>query len=156
LLGKTEKTILPRTIKRITDVRNKMFRQQKKDLPILPPDTQRRDLIRFIIDQVHRAEDSMAIIQDQTYRGAFGELVFKDVIFRSTGPYLSKHYRIAIDTDVVAGADTQALVGRFKKETSSNIKPKRVNKKVWSVIIPCYSQDGVTIRPATVRVGDYF
>ncbi|RMG18860.1 MAG: hypothetical protein D6731_00995, partial [Planctomycetota bacterium] len=155
LLGKTEKTIIPRTIKRITDVRQKMFRAQKKDQKILPPDTQRRDLIRFIIDQVHRAEDSLALIEDQTYRGAFGELVFKDVVFRSNGPYLSKHYRIAIDTDVVAGADTQALVGRFKKETSG-IKPKRVNKKVWSVVIPCYSQDGVTIRPATVRVGDYF
>ena len=102
-----------------------------------------------------RAEDALAIIEDQSYRGAFGELVFKDVIFRTQGPYLSKHYRTSIDTAVVAGADTQALVGKFKKE-STGPKPMRESKKIWSVVIPCYTQDGVTIRPATVRVGAYF
>lgn len=155
LLGKTEKAIIPRTLKRLKDVRGKMFRQQKKKLAVLPPDTARRDLIKFIIDQVHRAEDSLAIIEDQSYRGTFGELVFKDVIFRSQGPYLAKYYRTSIDTAVVAGADTQALTGKFKKEASGP-KPKRENLKIWSVIIPCYTQDGVTIRPATVRVGSYF
>lgn len=145
---------LPRTIKRIRDVRQKMFDAARRDKAVLPPDTARRDLIRFLIDQVHRAEDALAILDDQTYRGAFGDSVFRDVVFRITSPYLSRVYNIAIDTAVVAGADTTALVGRFKVE-SSGPKPKRLTPKIFSVVIPCYKQDGVTIRPAVVRTGVY-
>ncbi|MEZ6184512.1 MAG: hypothetical protein R3F62_05805 [Planctomycetota bacterium] len=153
-LDKGQNQIVPRTIKRVEDARQKMLQNHAKDKRVLPPDTQRRDLIRFVIDQVHRAEDSLAMLEDKSYRGAFDELVFKDVVFRSMGPYLSKAYNISIDTGVVMGADTQALVGRFKKE-SGGPKPKFDNGKIYSVVVPCYSQDGVTIRPATVRVGAY-
>ncbi|MCA8925411.1 MAG: hypothetical protein KDD82_26615 [Planctomycetes bacterium] len=153
-LDKKQNQIVPRTVKRIEDSRQKMLQNHAKNKRVLPPDTQRRDLIRFVIDQVHRAEDSLAMLEDKAYRGAFGELVFKDVVFRSMGPYLSKAYNISIDTSVVMGADTQALVGKFKKE-SGGPKPKLDNGKIYSVVVPCYSQDGVTIRPATVRVGNY-
>jgi hypothetical protein len=121
---------------------------------VLPADTQLRDLMKFIMDQVHRGEDALALLPDRSYRGAYGELVFKDVIFRSTGPYTSKTFDITIDTTVVAGADTQALTGKFKKETSGP-RPKRESMKVFSVVVPCFAQGGVTIRPATVRVGEY-
>ena len=63
-------------------------------------------------------------------------------------------FSISIDTAVVAGADTQALVGRYKRETTGP-KPRRDNGKIFSVVVPCYKQNGVTIREATVRVGDY-
>jgi len=154
LLDNKQRQVLPRTIKRINDTRKKMFKNHEKQKPVLPPDTQRRDLIRFVIDQVHRYEDALAMLADQTYRNAFGDMVFKDVCFRVAGPYLTKQWSIAIDTAVVAGADTQALVGRFKKEQGGP-KPKRENAKIFSVVLPCYSQEGVTIRPAVVRVGDY-
>jgi hypothetical protein len=155
ILGSSQRQLVPRTIKRVTDVRTKMFKAHAKQKPtVLPPDTQRRDLIRFIVDQIHRAEDSLAMLEDKTYRGAFGEMVFKDVVFRSASPYLSKHWNISIDTTVVAGADTQALVGKFKKE-SGGPAPKRDSMKIYSVVLPCWAQDGVTIRPAVVRVGAY-
>ena len=153
-LDKKQNLVVPRTIKRVEDARQKMLANHAKDKRVMPPDTQRRDLIRFVIDQVHRAEDALAMLDDKTYRGAFDEMVFKDVVFRSMGPYLSKTYNISIDTSVVMGADTQALVGRFKKEQGGP-KPKLDNGKIYSVVVPCYSQDGVTIRPATVRVGSY-
>ncbi|MBL4844937.1 MAG: recombinase family protein, partial [Planctomycetes bacterium] len=153
-LNSTQRQVLPRTVKRISDVRRKMFENQAASKPVLPPDTARRDLIRFVIDQVHRAEDTLAIQEDKSYRNTFGDAVFKEVVFRSAGPFLSNKYGISIDTSVVAGADTQALVGKFKKEATGP-KPKVVNAKVYSVVVPCYMQEGVTIRPATIRVGVY-
>jgi hypothetical protein len=153
-LGNAERQILPRTVKRISDVRRKMLENQAASKLVLPPDTARRDLIRFVIDQVHRAEDTLSIQEDKSYRSTFGDAVFKEVVFRSAGPYLSNKYGISIDTSVVAGADTQALVGKFKKEERGP-KPKVVNAKVYSVVVPCYQQEGVTIRPATIRVGVY-
>lgn len=154
LLEGNAKQLLPRTIKRVEDVRTKMLEAAGKGKEILPPDTARRDLIRFVLDQVHRMEDAYALLEDKSYRGAFGDSCFRDIVFRVAGHYLSKVYGISIDTDVVAGADTQALVGRFKKE-EDGVKPKVENAKVFSVVIPCYMQNGVTIRPATVRVGVY-
>ncbi|HBP19294.1 MAG TPA: hypothetical protein DEA08_16080 [Planctomycetes bacterium] len=153
-LDESGKQILPRTIKRISDVRRKMFEKAEQNKPVLPPDTARRDLIRFVIDQVHRAEDSLAVLEDKSFRNAFGDAVFKEIVFRSAGPYLSNKYGISIDTAVVAGADIQALVGKFKKEDKGP-KPKVENNKVFSVVVPCYQQSGVTIREALVRVGVY-
>lgn len=153
-LDEPRKAIVPRTIQRIDDARKKMFDAHEKGGQVMPVDTALRDLLKFILDQVHRAEDMLAILDDRSYRGAFGDLVFKDVVFRSAGPYLSKKYGVSIDTAVVAGADTQALVGKFKKEQSGP-KPVRESNKVFSVCVPCFMQDGVTIRPATVRVGEY-
>jgi hypothetical protein len=153
-LDEPRRAILPRTISRIEDVRKKMFDANDKGGTVLPVDTALRDLIKFILDQVHRAEDMLAVLPDRSYRGAFGELVFKDIVFRSAGPYLSKKYNTSIDTTVVAGADTMALAGKFKKE-QTGAKPVRESNKVFSVVVPCYLQDGVTIRPATVRVGEY-
>jgi hypothetical protein len=153
-LDEPRRAIIPRTIQRIDDVRKKMFDANEKGGQVLPVDTALRDLLKFILDQVHRAEDMLAVLEDRSYRGAFGDLVFKDVVFRSAGPYLSKKYNIAIDTNVVAGADTQALVGKFKKDQAGP-KPVRETNKVFSVVVPCFLQDGVTIRPATVRVGEY-
>lgn len=154
LVPAVSKPIVPRTVQRIDEVRKKMFEQHKKKAPVLPPDTALRDLIKFIMDQVHRAEDTLAVLDDKSYRGAYAELVFRDVIFRSAGPYLSKKFGTDIDTSVVQGADIQALTGKFKKE-STGPKPKRDTNKVWSVIVPCYMQNGVTIRQATVRTGEY-
>lgn len=154
LIDAKNKPTVPRTIQRIDEVRKKMFEQHKKKMPVLPPDTALRDLVRFIIDQVHRAEDVLAVLDDRSYRGAFGDLVFRDIVYRSAGPYLSKKFGIDIDTSVVAGADTQALTGKFKKENTGP-KPKRDTGKIWSVIVPCYLQNGVAIRPATVRTGEY-
>ena len=153
-LDQTKRSVVPRTIQRLQEIRKKMFEAHAKKKPVMPPDTQVRDLVRFVIDQVHRAEDCYALLPDKTYRGSFGELVFKDVVFRAMGPYLSKRFNQSIDTSVVEGADTQALVGKFKLETTGP-RPKRESMKVFSVITPAYSQDGVCIRPATVRVGDY-
>lgn len=153
-LDSSQQVVLPRTVKRISDVRGKMLQNQAGGKLVLPPDTARRDLIRFVLDQVHRAEDALAIQDDKSYRNTFGDAVFKEVVYRVAGPYLSNKYGISIDTAVVAGADTQALVGKFKKEETGP-KPKVENAKVYSVIVPCYMQEGVTIRPATVRVGVY-
>lgn len=153
-LDQTKRVVVPRTIQRLQEIRKKMFDAHAKKKPVMPPDTQVRDLIRFVIDQVHRAEDMYALLPDKTYRGSFGELVFTDVVFRAMGPYLAKRFNQTVDTSVVAGADTQALVGKFKLETTGP-RPKRENMKVYSVVTPAFSQDGVCIRPATVRVGDY-
>jgi hypothetical protein len=49
-------------------------------------------------------------------RDALRELVFKDVVFRGAGAYLSKHHGISIDTDLVDGAHSQGKGGRFKTE----------------------------------------
>lgn len=146
--------LVSRTDKRLTEARQQMARAAQEGGAVLPTETARRDLIKFLVDQVHRIEDALAFLPDRGLRDAFSDLVFKDVVFRSAGPYLSKKYNIAIDTAVVAGADTQALVGKFKKEQGGP-KPVRETNKVFSVVVPCFLQDGVTIRPATVRVGEF-
>jgi hypothetical protein len=84
----------------------------------------------------------------------FAERVFRDVVFRSAGPYLSQTHGISIDTAVVAGADVSVLTGRYKKETTGP-KAKRVNNIIFSVVVPAFSQGGTCVRPATVRVGEY-
>lgn len=154
LFDEKQTQVITRTIKRIEDTRGRMFKLAKAKKKALPAKTSRRDVIRFIIDQVHRIDDCLSILSDKNHRSYFGEMVFKDVVYRSAGPYLSKEYGISIDMSVVAGADSQALVGRYKKE-SSGPKPKREHRRIYSVVVPCYKQDGVTIRPATVRLGDY-
>ncbi|MDF1660278.1 MAG: hypothetical protein P1V97_00800 [Planctomycetota bacterium] len=154
LFDEKQTLVISRTLKRIADTRGRMFKLAKEKKKSLPAKTSRRDVIRFIIDQVHRIDDCLSILSDKNHRGYFGELVFKDVVYRSAGPYLSKEYGISIDMSVVAGADSQALVGRYKKE-SSGPKPTREHRRIYSVVVPCYKQDGVTIRPATVRLGDY-
>jgi hypothetical protein len=75
-------------------------------------------------------------------------------VFRGVGAYLSKHHGIAIDTDVVEGADTQELAGRYKTE-SGGPKPRAKTTRIHSVVLPCYTQGGAAIRPAAVRTGDY-
>lgn len=154
LFDEKQTLVISRTLKRISDTRGRMFKLAKAKKKALPAKTSRRDVIRFIIDQVHRIDDCLSILSDKSHRGYFAEMVFKDVVYRSAGPYLSKEYGISIDMSVVAGADSQALVGRYKKE-SSGPKPKREHRRIYSVVVPCYKQDGVTIRPATVRLGDY-
>jgi hypothetical protein len=108
----------------------------------------------FLVDQVHRYDDALAMLDDRTYRSAFADAVFKDVVFRSAMPYLSQSQGISLDTSVVAGADISTLTGKFKKETAGP-KPKRVNNVIFSVVVPAYNQGGTNIRPATVRVGEY-
>src|SRR5690606_20118147 len=85
LLEGNAKQLLPRTVKRIEDVRTKMLDAAGKGKEILPPDTARRDLIRFVLDQVHRMEDAYALLEDKSYRGAFGDSCFRDIVFRVAG-----------------------------------------------------------------------
>jgi hypothetical protein len=154
LFDDKQQQIISRTLKRIEDTRARMFKAAKAGKKALPAKTSRRDAIRFLIDQVHRLNDALAIQSEKSLRRQFEEQLFRDVVYRSAGPYLSKEYGISIDMSVVAGADTQALVGRYKKE-SSGPKPLREHRRIYSVVVPCYKQDGVTIRPATVRLGDF-
>ncbi|MGE0709053.1 MAG: hypothetical protein AB7N76_00165 [Planctomycetota bacterium] len=153
-LDEAQRALLPRTEKRIKDVRKQMAEAAKEQRPVLPADTARRDLVKFLIDQVHRMEDALALLPDRTLRDAFGELVFKDVVFRGAGPYLSQRFGINIDTEVVEGADVQALVGRYKDEPGGP-RPRAKTTRIYSVVVPCYTQDGVAIRPASVRTGNY-
>jgi molecular chaperone GrpE (heat shock protein) len=153
-LDEKGQTLLPRTIKRIEEVRQKMLDLHKAGKKAMPSKTSLRDLLMFIIDQIHRYDDALALIADRTHRGVYADRVFRDVVFRSAGPYLSQTQGISIDTAVVAGADVSVLTGRFKKETTG-VKPKRVNNIIFSVVTPAFSQGGTCIRPATVRVGEY-
>lgn len=143
-----------RTKARIEGMREQMATAKKEGRPVDPANTARRDLIKFLIDQVHRLRDALALLPDSSLSHAFDELVFKDVVFRSAGPYLSRHYGINIDTEVVAGADSQELVGRFKKEPGGK-KPRAKTTRIFSVVVPCYTQEGVAVRPASVRLGTY-
>jgi hypothetical protein len=146
--------ILPRTIKRVDEVRQKMIAAHKGGKKAMPSKTSLRDLLMFVVDQIHRYDDALALISDRTYRGVFAERVFRDCVFRSCGPYLSQTHGVSIDTAVVAGADVSVLTGRFKKETAGP-KPKRVNNIIFSVVVPAFNQGGTCVRPATVRVGEY-
>jgi hypothetical protein len=152
-----QREIQPRTEKRVNASRKQMAEAAKQGTDVLPVDTNRRDLIKFLIDQVHRLGDAvgLAIHPDTSLRDAFSELVFKDTVFRSAGAYLSDEFGIHIDTEVVAGADSQSLVGRFKKEPGGKRRPKEKSTRIHSVVIPCYTQEGVAIRPASVRLGVY-
>jgi hypothetical protein len=154
IFDEKQQQIMGRTLKRIEDTRSRMFKLARDGKKALPAKTSRRDVIRFLVDQIHRLDDALAIQPDKSHRMPFSEQVFKDVVYRSAGPYLSKEYGINIDMSVVAGADSQALVGQYKKE-SIGPKPVREHRRIYSVVVPCYKQDGVTIRPATVRLGDY-
>lgn len=154
LLEEKERQLLVRGEKRIEDVRQRMAQAAKEDQPVLPTEATRRDTVKFVIDQVHRIADALAFLPDRGLWEAFGELVFKDVVFRGAGAYLSKHHAIDIDTELVEGADSQGLAGRFKTETAGP-RPKGRSTRIHSVVLPCYTQDGAVIRPATVRVGEY-
>jgi hypothetical protein len=150
-----QRQLFPRTEKRIATTRTQMANAAKDGVEVLPPDTARRDLIKFVLDQVFRLEDALSHAPpDRSLRDAFGEVVFKDVVFRSAGAYLSQRFGINIDTEVVEGADTESLVGRFKKEVGGP-KPSRKTRRIHSVVVPCYLQDGTPVRPASVRLGDY-
>lgn len=150
-----QRQLFARTEKRIETTRTQMLDAHKAGEDPLPPSTGRRDLIKFVLDQVYRIEDALSHAPpDRALRQAFGELVFKDVVFRSAGAYLSQRFGIHIDTEVVEGADTEGLVGRYKKEVGGP-KPSRKSPKIHSVVVPCYLQDGTAIRPASVRVGHY-
>ncbi|MCA8921682.1 MAG: hypothetical protein KDD82_07710 [Planctomycetes bacterium] len=154
-LKDTQRQLFTRTEKRIHATRTHMANAVKEGGDVLPPATARRDLTKFVLDQIYRIEDALAHAPpDRSLRAAFGELVFKDVVFRSAGAYLSQRCGIQIDTEVVEGADTEGLVGRFKKEVGGP-KPTRKSRRIHSVVVPCYLQDGTAIRPASVRVGDY-
>lgn len=149
-----QRQLMARTQARIKGMRKQMAKAKKEERPVNPASTARRDLIKFLIDQVHRLRDALALLPDMSLSLAFEELVFKDVVFRSAGPYLSRHYGVNIDTEVVAGADSQELVGRFKKEPGGR-KPKAKTTRIFSVVVPCYTQEGVAVRPASVRLGTY-
>ncbi len=146
--------LLARTEKRARDVRQQMAKAAKEGGEVLPPETARRDLIKFLIDQMHRIADALVFLPDRSLRDAFGELVFKDVVYRGAGAYLSKRFGIDLDTEVVEGAESQPLTGRYKNETDGP-RPKRPTTRIHSVVVPCYTRDGAAIRPASVRVGDY-
>lgn len=149
-----ERSLLERTRTRLEGMREQMASAKKEGRPVEPAPTACRDLIKFMIDQIHRLGDALTILADQSLRQAFDELVFKDVVFRSAGPYLSRHFGIAIDTEVVPGADSQALVGRFKKEPGGPT-PRARTTRIHSVVVPCYTQEGVAVRPASVRLGTF-
>lgn len=153
-LKDVQQQLLPRTDKRVSEARQQMVKATQEKGVVLPPDTARRDLVKFVIDQVYRIEDALAFLPDRSLRDAFSELVFKDVVFRGAGAYLSKHFGINIDTDIVEGADTQELAGRYKAEPGGP-KPRAKTTRIHSVVVPCYTQDGTAIRPASVRAGDY-
>jgi hypothetical protein len=149
-----QQQLLPRTKKRLEDVRQTMAKAAQDKQPILPTETLRRDVVQFLIDQTHRLEDALAYLADRSLRDAFAEVVSKDLVFRGAGAYLSKRLGINIDTDVVVGADTSELAGKFKLEPGGP-KPKAQTRRIHSVVVPCYTRDGVAVRPASVRTGDY-
>ena len=149
-----ERALLERTRSRLEGMREQMAQAKKEGRPVEPAPTACRDLVKFLIDQVHRLGDALTILDDQSLRQGFDELVFKDVVFRSAGPYLSRHFGVSIDTEVVPGADSQDLVGRFKKEPGGPT-PRARTTRIHSVVVPCYTQEGVAVRPASVRLGTF-
>lgn len=149
-----QQQLLPRTKKRLEDARQAMAKAAQDKQPMLPTETTRKDVVQFLIDQTHRVEDALAYLADRSLRDAFAELVSKDLVFRGAGAYLSKRFGIHIDTDVVEGADTSELAGKFKLETGGP-KPKAQTRRIHSVVVPCYTRDGACVRPAAVRTGDY-
>ena len=144
--------LLERTQKRIEDARQRMAQGDAGPTP--PSDTARRDLVKFLIDQVHRIGDALSLLPDMSLREAYNELVFKDIVFRGAGTYLTQRFGLQVDTDVVAGANSEALVGRFKPERSG-ARPRIESPVIHSVVVPCYTQGGAVVRPATVRLGLY-
>ena len=123
---------------------------------VAPQETARRDVTKLAIDMVHRVQDALATLPQhrEAYKGAFSELMFKDVVYRQLAPYLSREFGIDLDTAVVEGADAQALAGRYK-EAKKGPKPKHKNKTIFSVVIPGYQMGGTTIREAMVRLGTF-
>ncbi len=154
MMTEVQRQILERAIKRIGDVRATMHTAAAGGGPVAPPETARRDVTKLAIDMVHRVQDTLATLPQhrEAYRGAFSELMFKDVVYRQLVPYLSDQFGIALDTAVVEGADAQALSGRYKEELKGP-KPKHKNKTIFSVVIPGYQMGGTNIREAMVRLG---
>ncbi len=148
--------ILGRTAARIVEARMKLREQVEKDgkASPMPTNTSIRDLLTFVVDQVHRYEDALAMLGERSHRAAFGDTVAKDVVYRICAPFLSQTFGISVDTGVIVGADVSLLVGRFRKETAGP-KPKRTSNTIFSVVVPALIQGGVCIRPALVRTGEY-
>jgi hypothetical protein len=148
--------ILGRTAARVVEARMKLREAAEKDATKspMPTKTSIRDLFTFVVDQVHRYDDALAMLGDHPHRAAFADTVARDVVFRICAPYLSQTFGISLDTGVVVGADVSLLVGRFRTERSGT-RPKRLSNKIYSVIIPALVQDGTCIRPALVRTGEY-
>jgi hypothetical protein len=148
--------ILGRTAARVVEARMKLREEAEKDAKKspMPTHTSIRDLLTFVVDQVHRYEDALAMLGDHANRTAFADTVAKDVVYRISAPYLSQVFGISLDTNVVAGADVSRLIGRYRPETTGP-RPKRRTNVIYSVVIPALVQGGTCIRPALVRTGEY-
>lgn len=148
--------ILGRTAARVVEARMKLREAAESDgkKSPMPTKTSIRDLFAFVVDQVHRYDDALALLGERSHRAAFADTVAKDVVYRICAPYLSQTFGISLDTGVVVGADVSRLTGRFRKE-STGPKPKRPSNVIYSVIIPALVQGGTCIRPALVRTGEY-
>lgn len=148
--------ILGRTAARVVEARMKLREAAESDRTKspMPTETSIRDLFTFVVDQIHRYDDALALLGDRSHRAAFADTVAKDIVYRICAPYLSQRFGISLDTAVVVGADVSLLVGRFRPE-SSGPKPKRRSNVIYSVIVPALVQGGTCIRPALVRTGEY-
>src|SRR5262249_10295354 len=125
-LDARESAIFGRTAARIVEARMKLREEAENDATKspMPTKTSIRDLLTFVVDQVHRYDDALALLDDRSHRAAFADTVATDVVYRICAPYLSQTFGISLDTSVVAGADVTLLAGRFRKE-SGGPKPKR-------------------------------
>jgi hypothetical protein len=155
-LDARESAIFGRTAARVVEARMKLREEAESDATKspMPTKTSIRDLLTFVVDQVHRYDDALALLDDRSHRAAFADTVAKDVVYRICAPYMSQTFGLSLDTSVVVGADASLLAGRFRKE-SSGPKPKRPSNVIYSVIIPALVQGGTCIRPALVRTGEY-
>jgi hypothetical protein len=147
---------LGRTAARVVEARMKLREAAESDgkKSPMPTKTSIRDLLTFVVDQVHRYDDALAMLGEGSHRAAFADTVAKDVVYRICAPYLSQTFGISIDTAVVVGADVSRLVGRYRTE-STGPRPKRRSNVIYSVVIPALVQGGTCIRPALVRTGEY-
>ncbi|HZV03199.1 MAG TPA: hypothetical protein VFF73_41225 [Planctomycetota bacterium] len=155
-LDERTSAILGRTVARVVEARMKLREEAEKDAKKSPMPTQTsiRDLLTFVVDQLHRYDDALAVQGDRSHRTAFADTVARDVVYRICAPYLSQTFGISLDTSVVVGADTSRLVGRFRRDTTGP-RPKRPSNVIYSVVVPALVQGGTCIRPAVVRTGEY-
>jgi hypothetical protein len=148
--------VLGRTAARLVEARMKLREDAENDATKspMPTKTSIRDLLTFVVDQMHRYDDALALLGERSLRAAFAETVSADIVFRICAPYLSQTFGVSIDTSVVVGADVSLLAGRYRKEASGP-KPKRPSSVIYSVIHPALVQGETCIRPALVRTGEY-
>ena len=69
-LEEKQRSLIARTEKRIKGTRKQMASAAKSGGTVLPADTARRDLVKFLIDQVHRIEDCLALLPERAVRDA--------------------------------------------------------------------------------------